>query len=298
MRIAAVKAAEEVRMSSPVESQTELKSLDQWDDEVRARYNPERKKEEFRNYGDSVSPVVREFYRQNHANQTVEFNKAKRAQWLGLNRTRAGIWEMMELLNTLVDDSDPDTDLSQIEHNLQTAEAIRAAGHPRWFQLTGLIHDLGKILWVWGEPQWAVVGDTFPVGCQFSDRIVFHEFFAANPDSRVAEYQSPCGIYAENGGLEKVMLSWGHDEYLYHVTRDYMPEEARYMIRYHSFYPAHRETAYTHLMSKRDEEMFAWVRRFNPFDLYSKADTKPDPEKLKPYYADLIAEFFPDKIRW
>ena len=34
-----------------------------------------------------------------------------------------GIWEAMEYLNTLVDDSDPDTDLSQIEHLLQTAEA-------------------------------------------------------------------------------------------------------------------------------------------------------------------------------
>ena len=93
-----------------------------------------------------------------------------------------GIWEAMEFLNTLVDDSDPDTELSQIEHLMQTAEAIRADGHPRWFILTGLIHDLGKILCLFGEPQWAVVGDTFPVGCRFSERIVFPEFFQDNPD--------------------------------------------------------------------------------------------------------------------
>ncbi len=89
----------------------------------------------------------------------------------------------MEFLNTLVDDSDPDTSLTQIEHLMQTAEAIRAAGHPRWFILTGLIHDLGKILCLFGEPQWAVVGDTFPVGCRYSERIVFPEFFADNPDA-------------------------------------------------------------------------------------------------------------------
>ena len=89
-----------------------------------------------------------------------------------------GIWEAMEFLNTLVDDSDPDTSLTQIEHLMQTAEAIRADGHPRWFILTGLIHDLGKILCLFGEPQWAVVGDTFPVGCRYSDQIVFPEFFA------------------------------------------------------------------------------------------------------------------------
>jgi len=225
-----------------------LDSLDQWDEDVRKRYDPNREKNQFRNYGDGVPPVVREFYRLNHTNQTLDFVKQKRREWLGLDHTEAGIWEMMEDLNTLVDDSDPDTDLSQIEHNLQTAEAIRAAGHPRWFQVTGLIHDLGKILWVWKEPQWAVVGDTFPLGCAFSDKIVFHEFFADNPDSKVPEYQTRCGIYQENGGLDKVFMSWGHDEYLYHVTRDYLPEEAQYMIRYHSFYPEHRENAYEHLM--------------------------------------------------
>lgn len=273
-------------------------SLDAWDDDVRARYDPNRQKEEFRNYGETVPDVVREFYRLNHTNQTLAFTTEKRRQWLGLNHAQAGIWEMMEQLNTLVDDSDPDTDLSQIEHNLQTAEAIRAAGHPRWFQLTGLIHDLGKILWVWGEPQWAVVGDTFPLGCAFSDKIVFHEFFEQNPDSKDSRYQTLCGVYQEQGGLDKVYMSWGHDEYLYHVTRDYLPEEARYMIRYHSFYPGHREGAYTHLMNERDREMFQWVRRFNPFDLYSKSHQKPDAKSLEPYYRELIAEFFPAKIRW
>jgi len=275
-----------------------LQSIDQWDDDVRQRYDPNRKEEEFRQYGDGVRPAVREFYRLNHTNQTLAFARQKRAQWLGRHYAEAGIWEMMELLNTLVDDSDPDTDLSQIEHNLQTAEAIRTAGHPRWFQLTGLIHDLGKVLWLWKEPQWAVVGDTFPLGCAFSDKIVFHEFFADNPDAHVAEYQTLCGIYEESCGLDKVCLSWGHDEYLYHVTRGYLPEEAQYMIRYHSFYPAHREQAYQHLMNDHDRDMFQWVRRFNPFDLYSKSHSKPDPVELAPYYRELIAEFFPDKIRW
>ena len=45
------------------------------------------------------------------------------------------------------------------------------------------------MLCLYGEPQWAVVGDTFPVGCAYSDQIVFPEFFAANPDSKVPEYQ-------------------------------------------------------------------------------------------------------------
>jgi len=208
------------------------------------------------------------------------------------------IWDAMEFLNTLVDDSDPDTDLTQIEHLLQTAEAIRADGHPRPFILTGLIHDLGKILCLWGEPQWAVVGDTFPVGCAYSDKVVFPEFFALNPDSRNAEYQTVEGIYKAGAGLDGVHLSWGHDEYLYQVVKDYLPEENLYMIRYHSFYAAHREGAYAHLMNDRDQKMFRWVRAFNPYDLYSKTPVRPDVDRLKPFYEDLIAEYFPPTLRW
>jgi inositol oxygenase len=275
-----------------------LSSLEEWDDEVKERYKPGKAKEEFRNYGDGVHPRVREFYRLNHTNQTYDFAMQKRAEYLPLKKAEMGIWEAMEFLNTLVDDSDPDTDLSQIEHNLQAAENIRADGLPRWMQLTGLIHDLGKMMWIWGDPQWAVVGDTFPVGCAWSDKIVFHEFFAENPDASRPEFQTECGIYERNCGLDNVKLSWGHDEYLYWVTKDYMPEPAQYMIRYHSFYPAHREGAYDHLMNDKDREMFEWVRKFNPYDLYSKGLEKPDPVALRDYYEDLIAEYFPAKIRW
>jgi inositol oxygenase len=105
-----------------------------------------------------------------------------------------GVWEAMEMLNTLIDESDPDvsesekmfvfthahrylaqTSQSQIEHLLQTAEAIRRDGKPEWMQVgisalsrfsafdvhqvTGLVHDLGKLLLMFGsQGQWDVVG--------------------------------------------------------------------------------------------------------------------------------------------
>jgi inositol oxygenase len=278
-----------------------LKHLDDWEESLAARYPAEAKgkaKEAFRDYGAEARPSVKEFYRLNHRHQTLEFVLAKKREYLPLTRRQMGIWEAMEFLNTLVDDSDPDTDLSQIEHLMQTAEAIRRDGHPRWFILTGLIHDLGKILCLFGEPQWAVVGDTFPVGCRFSEKIVFSEFFADNPDRDNPALQSEWGIYEPGCGLDKVHLSWGHDEYLYYVTKDYLPEPAQYMIRYHSFYPAHSEGAYGHLMSDRDREMFRWVRTFNPYDLYSKGTDRPDVNALRPFYEDLIAEFFPHTLSW
>lgn len=287
-----------------------LKSLDEWDDFVKARYaegagelppsvrDTGKNPEEFRNHSETTPPRVREFYRQNHTFQTREFVLSKKREFLTKHRARMGIWQAMEFLNTLVDESDPDTELSQIEHLLQTSEAIRRDGKPDWFILAGLVHDLGKILCLWGEPQWAVVGDTFPVGCAWSPKIVLNEYFAFNSDTRVPAYQTRLGIYTEHCGLDKVDISWGHDEYLYHVVKDYLPEEALYMIRYHSFYPAHCEGEYAYLMDHHDRQMFRWVREFNPYDLYSKAKERPNVAELRPYYEDLIARFFPSQLNW
>jgi inositol oxygenase len=272
-----------------------LDNLEQWDEFVQQRYDPNRTAGQFRDYS-NTTPGVREFYRLNHTHQTRDFVLQKKKEYGGLNKRKMGIWEALEYLNTLVDDSDPDTDLSQIEHNLQTAEAIRRDGHPDWFQLAGLVHDLGKVMCLWGEPQWAVVGDTFPTGCAYSDKIVFHEFFAANPDARNAAYQTRLGIYDEGGGLDQADMSWGHDEYFYYIAKPYLPEPALYMIRYHSFYPAHREGAYDYLMNDHDREMFQWVKAFNPYDLYSKSAAKPDARELRPYYQGLIDKYFPSQV--
>ena len=252
----------------------------------------------FRNYAADPRSTVREFYRLNHRHQTLDFVLQKKAQYLSRDRRTMHVWEALEYLDNLVDDSDPDLNLTQIDHALQTAESIRQAHQPRWFIVTGLIHDLGKILCLWDEPQWAVVGDTFPVGCAFSDKIVYPEFFDDNPDRRNPAYATELGIYERHCGLDRVHLSWGHDEYLYHVTKDQAPEEAQYMIRYHSFYAAHHEGEYSHLMNDRDREMFRWVRAFNRYDLYSKSGAKPDQWALRPYYEDLVAEFFPQPLKF
>ena len=60
-------------------------------------------------------------------------------------------------------------EITQIEHLLlQTSEAMRADGHSPGSS-TPVIHDLGKVLCLYGEPN-EVVTDTFPVGCAYSRR--------------------------------------------------------------------------------------------------------------------------------
>ncbi|KAK7041443.1 hypothetical protein VNI00_009309 [Paramarasmius palmivorus] len=265
-----------------------------------SEFDSEKDKTQFRDY-DSACDRVKNFYREQHEKQTVAFNIKARVDFKNKKRARMGIWEAMEMLNTLIDESDPDTNLSQIEHLLQTAEAIRRDGKPEWMQVTGLVHDLGKLLFLFGsEGQWDVVGDTFVVGCKFSDKIIYPHTFEGNPDSCDSVYSTENGIYEPHCGLDNVMLSWGHDEYLYHVLKDQstLPPEALAMIRYHSFYPWHREGAYRHLMNEKDRDILAAVQAFNPYDLYSKSDEPCDPVKLRPYYEGLIAKFFPPVLDW
>jgi inositol oxygenase len=275
-----------------------LPNLDQWEDFLEGRYKEGKSESEFRQYDAEANPGVAEFYRINHEKQTVAYVLGKEKQYFGLTRGEKTVWEAAEYLNTLVDDSDPDTDLTQIEHLLQTSEAIRRDSHPRWMVLVGFIHDLGKCLCLYGEPQWGVVGDTFPVGCAWSDQIVFPEYFAKNPDLGIPEYQTKYGIYEPNCGLENVHMSFGHDGYIAEVMKPYLRDEALYMLRFHSFYAWHRHNAYKHLENEKDKAMLEWVRKFNPYDLYSKGHTKPDLKQLKPYYDDLFAEFLPEKLAW
>jgi inositol oxygenase len=281
-----------------------LASLDHWEDDLLERYpDPEaiataKKTDEYRNYEDPVRDTVREFYRLNHTYQTYEFVKQKQKEYLSFDKKEMPVWDAFQFLNQLVDDSDPDTDLDQFQHLLQTSEAIRRDGHPDWMVLVGLMHDMGKTLCLFGEPQWAVVGDTFPVGCAYSDKIIYPEYFVNNPDYNDPRYNTKYGVYEPNCGLRKVDMSWGHDEYIYHMMKDYIPEPGLYMLRYHSFYAWHREGAYDHLLDDHDRDMLKWVKLFNPYDLYSKSPEPPDWNKLKGYYTELIEKYLPKTLKF
>ena len=70
-----------------------------------------------------------------------------RKEYGKLNKMEMSIWECCELLNNVVDESDPDLDEPQIQHLLQTAEAIRK-DYPNedWLHLTALIHGTCLLL--------------------------------------------------------------------------------------------------------------------------------------------------------
>jgi len=217
------------------------------------------------------------------------------------------LWEATDFLNEIVDDSDPDTDTTQIIHLVQTAESLRKlypGDEYDWLHLTGFLHDLGKLLAhqkMHNLQQIFVVGDTYPVGCAFDPKIIFYPYLKDNPDFKNEKYNTKFGVYKEGCGLDNVHMSFGHDEYMYQVCKQNnckLPDEALYIIRYHSFYPWHDKNAYDYLCNDKDRKMLEWVRKFQAHDLYSKVPEKPDLKKTLPYYRKLVDKYFPPVLRW
>jgi len=238
-------------------------------------------------------------YRNMHINQTLEFVIQKKKEYTLLNKTKMTMKKALSLLNHFVDPSDPDVDASNLTHAYQTAERIRMK-YPenKEYQLLGLIHDVGKILYTYNEPSWAVVGDTYVMGCRFPKSIVFYDTLKQSPDYN--KYDNT-GIYKNGCGMEKLTISFGHDEYLYMVldgnkhlfSRKYMN-----IIRYHSLYPWHTNSEYMEFMTPQDYQILDDVNEFNRFDLYSKNDNIVIDLDVVDYYNNLLDIYFPDELRW
>lgn len=270
----------------------------------------DKTEDQFRDYGDSPRlQRVKAFYAQQHCYQTVQFVDAMGKRFGTFDHAKMTMWEALEYLDGVVDDSDPDTDLSQMMHAIQSAEAVRKEfPEEEWLQVVAFIHDCGKLLAVpdpelrMGLHQWAVVGDTFPVACPFESSNIFFEAFATNSDSTNELYNTGLGIYSEGVGFDNMKFSYGHDEYLYQVLKNHpqcrLPDHALYVIRFHSFYPWHKMGGYSQYANDKDRSYLKWLQTFNRFDLYSKSQPLDDVEGLKLYYKELIEKFVPGLVMW
>ena len=244
---------------------------------------------------------VYEVYRAGRRSHTVDATRRLLRTYAPRQFGTKTLSEVMDALRTFVDLSDPDVDVPNHQHALQTAESIRRAGLPDWLQLVGLIHDFGKILHAWGadadgtsaETQWALVGDTFVVGHPLPPTLVHPELNAEQPPAP--------SIYEPHCGLDACLLSFGHDEYLYRVllaSDTTLPPVAAKIVRYHSLYAWHERDAYAELEREEDALLKGWVKLFNQHDLYSKRHAPVDEERVWPHYAELERRYLPHGLRF
>lgn len=244
------------------------------------------------------------FYKSQHTLQTYDSVKYKLEKYNKFKNGTYTINYVLDIMNEFVDPSDPDVDLPNSIHAYQTAERIRKRYPSNYeLQITGLIHDLGKILFKFGEQPEFIVGDTFVLGCKFSDKIVFNDTFKHNPDYNNPIYSTENGIYDEGCGIRNLVLSYGHDEYLYQVlkhNKTKLSDNYLDIIRYHSFYPWHTEKEYMQFMNgDEDQKLMDDILKFNQFDLYSKEDVDfVLTEDIKMYYDSLLTRYFPEPLNW
>ena len=254
----------------------------------------------FRNYFIDVDnkQIIYETYKNQRCNINFLFTEYLLTKYCRFDK-KENFWTLFNRLNDITDLSDPDMSKPNILHALQTAEAIRKDGLPDWFVLTGLIHDFGKILFLNGEDkdgtslntQWAIVGDTFITGYPIPDSIVYPELNNYNQD-----HTNKINLYMPKCGLNNCSVSFGHDEYLYRLLKfnnTTLPEEALYMIRYHSLYAWHNHNEYIDLESADDVYYKKYVKQFNLYDLYTKDNNNVIEltDSMKEYYSNLVKKY-------
>ncbi|XVE57429.1 hypothetical protein DITRI_Ditri04bG0090200 [Diplodiscus trichospermus] len=223
--------------------------------------------------------TVEQHYKLSRINQTYDFVTRMRKEYKKLDKAEMGIWECCELLNEVIDDSDPDLDEPQIQHLLQSAEAIRK-DYPNedWLHLTALIHDLGKILILpkFGElTQWAAVGDAFSVGWLLMSPMFITSILRKTLTSTTQNSTLKMGSTLKD--VDWTMCSCPGGMMIISL---------------------HKHGAYTQFMSEEDKENMKWLKVFNKYDLYSKSKVLVDVEEVKPYYESHIAKYFPEKLKW
>lgn len=277
----------------------------------------------FRDYN-NASPAVKELYRQQRIHQCKCFVKKMQSKYLP-NSTQCEqivimtIWDSLHYLDKFVDLSDPDTSLPNSQHALQTAEGLRLTGAPEWMQLCGLLHDLGKVLYMKGcakdgtdaNTQFSVVGDTYPVNIPIQlDSNIFPQLGKSLCECNSSESdQHP----KPNCGFNSLLFTFGHDEYFYQVLKHNIRRrkiklqeieswDILYVIRFHSFYPWHLHQAYSEFADETDIIALPLLQKFSRADLYTKHNQSLDSKSLKGYYDKLMRKYFgcsvDDSLEW
>ncbi len=71
--------------TTAISTNAPLKDMDEWDDFLTGRYQEGKSEDQFRQYDETATPGVAEFYRLNHQYQTGDDLITKEKEYFGLN---------------------------------------------------------------------------------------------------------------------------------------------------------------------------------------------------------------------
>lgn len=200
-----------------------------------------------------------------HRAQTGESVEALRQKYREPVFGEVTPWTLFERLAHCIDPTDGALGcVSQEIHVLQVLEAMEAESvRDEALLLTALLHDLGKLLLLTGEA----------------------------PENVVC-LNSPIGRGIRGAGLDRQVLQWNHDEFVYARFKDLVPEPVAWLLRYHSI----RLEDCTPLMDARDRDYTdRYLRPFQRYDQGSKSQYRLPKRRLE-QYAGLLEKALPPTI--
>lgn len=242
-----------------------------------------------RNYNESSKFIIKQFYLKQHQSLDLKVGRRLNEVFDKQEKEYTPVNELLEIADTIVDPSDPDTSLSQTEHAYQSAAFALENNEQPWLIASLLIHDLGKCIHsIAGIEMHFLVGDTYPLDVPpEKEKIVYGESVL---DLKHRGHQHSCGLSS--------LTFTGHDEFLWKAllqTEHSLPQHALYCIRFHSFYPYFDKAGYFDYANMYDLEMLPLLKTFNKYDLYSKNDRNVDKE-TRDKIDDIVTTYLPRGI--
>jgi len=224
------------------------------------------------------TPQRRQHYKQSWARQSLDYVLKMREQYSGFRLHKMNISKALNLMKNLPchcfkiksENVSNNQEVSIRTFLFTMAEEARLCGHPDWFQLVALIHDLGRVIKVidassFQDYDWTIAIMSRVVGCNPSRSTSFKEFSYLRSDSHDSRYNTDLGIYHEGCGIENLLLTWTGQEYLHSMLKHNkvdIPYEGLSIIRYFLLNEWHTHSEFQEFQSLDDEGLKSLVLDF------------------------------------
>jgi inositol oxygenase len=180
-----------------------------------------------------------------------------------------------------------------VSHAMMSALVAHERGEPDWFVLACLMQHFGKAYAFLGgvdrdgtskKVNWGLFGESFVLG---------------HPTTQMTRYVE--SIYESGCGLSSVTVSFGHAELLYRVLarmrknrRCNLPDEALFVLRFHSLLSWHSNEEYVDLEDATDVAFKPSIQRFHEVTRETRRELQ-DAAVHQPKFDELVFKYFPGR---
>lgn len=203
--------------------------------------------------------------RARHAAQTAPEADALRRKYQQPVFGEITTWTLFEMMARVIDTADDRLYCTSQEiHMLQVIEAMAADGMAgEEFVLAALVHDLGKVCMLKGEP---------------AENVTYKNSLLATGEP--------------GAGLDQCMLQWSCDDLAWSRLKNHLPPAIAWLVRYHGITP----TACEPYMNAQDRDYTErYLTPFRIYDLQSKSPFRRPGHRLEDF-RPIIDKYLPPRI--